>query len=204
MACGDCGEPVLRRASLTGAAGGSSCGRATHSAESYCRGGAMPGAELHDVHADRLAAGRGRSARTTGSSRPRASSWASRRRPDRAADILTAAVAGWAAGAMSMAAGEYVSVSSQADSERADLAREPRSARERRRGEARSSPRSTKTRGVKPSSRARSPASSWPRTRSSAHARDELGFRTSAHSPGRSRPPRVGRSPSRSAPRRRR
>ncbi len=38
--------------------------------------------------------------------------------------ILTAGVAGLVAGAMSMAAGEYVSVSSQADAERADLARE--------------------------------------------------------------------------------
>jgi len=38
--------------------------------------------------------------------------------------ILTAGVAGLVAGAMSMAAGEYVSVSSQADTERADLARE--------------------------------------------------------------------------------
>jgi VIT1/CCC1 family predicted Fe2+/Mn2+ transporter len=46
-------------------------------------------------------------------------------------DILTAAVAGWAAGAMAMAAGEYVSVSSQADSETADLARERRALRER-------------------------------------------------------------------------
>ena len=46
------------------------------------------------------------------------------------AEILTAAVAGWAAGAMSMAAGEYVSVSSQADSEAADLARERRALRE--------------------------------------------------------------------------
>ena len=41
-------------------------------------------------------------------------------------EILTAAVAGWAAGAMAMAAGEYVSVSSQANSEAADLAREQR------------------------------------------------------------------------------
>src|SRR5271170_5882208 len=41
-------------------------------------------------------------------------------------EILTAAVAGWAAGAMSMAAGEYVTISSQADSEAADLAREQR------------------------------------------------------------------------------
>lgn len=38
--------------------------------------------------------------------------------------ILVAGVAGLVAGAMSMAAGEYVSVSSQADTERADLERE--------------------------------------------------------------------------------
>ena len=39
-------------------------------------------------------------------------------------DILLSAVAVLVAGAMSMAAGEYVSVSSQADTEQADLARE--------------------------------------------------------------------------------
>lgn len=38
--------------------------------------------------------------------------------------VLVAGVAGLVAGAMSMAAGEYVSVSSQSDTERADLARE--------------------------------------------------------------------------------
>lgn len=38
--------------------------------------------------------------------------------------ILIAGLAGLVAGAMSMAAGEYISVSSQADTERADLARE--------------------------------------------------------------------------------
>jgi len=38
--------------------------------------------------------------------------------------IVLAAVAGMTAGAFSMAAGEYVSVSSQADTEKADLARE--------------------------------------------------------------------------------
>ena len=38
--------------------------------------------------------------------------------------VLTAGIAGLVAGAMSMAAGEYVSVSSQADTERADLQRE--------------------------------------------------------------------------------
>jgi VIT1/CCC1 family predicted Fe2+/Mn2+ transporter len=39
-------------------------------------------------------------------------------------DILIAGVAGLVAGAMSMAAGEYVSVSSQSDTEQADLSRE--------------------------------------------------------------------------------
>ncbi len=39
-------------------------------------------------------------------------------------NVLVAGVAGLVAGAMSMATGEYVSVSSQADSEQADLARE--------------------------------------------------------------------------------
>ena len=42
------------------------------------------------------------------------------------AAVLTAAVAGLVAGAMSMAAGEYVSVQSQADTERADISRETR------------------------------------------------------------------------------
>ena len=40
--------------------------------------------------------------------------------------VLLAAVAGLVAGALSMAAGEYVSVSSQADTEQADLSRERR------------------------------------------------------------------------------
>lgn len=41
--------------------------------------------------------------------------------------ILTAGIAGLAAGALSMAVGEYVSVSSQRDSEKADIAMEERS-----------------------------------------------------------------------------
>ena len=41
-------------------------------------------------------------------------------------DVLLTGVAGLVAGAMSMATGEYVSVSSQSDTERADLAREVR------------------------------------------------------------------------------
>ena len=40
------------------------------------------------------------------------------------ADVLLAGVAGLVAGALSMAAGEYVSVSSQADTEQADITRE--------------------------------------------------------------------------------
>jgi VIT1/CCC1 family predicted Fe2+/Mn2+ transporter len=49
--------------------------------------------------------------------------------PDRAA-ILLAGTAGLVAGALSMAAGEYVSVSSQADSEAADLAKEQQELRD--------------------------------------------------------------------------
>ncbi len=44
--------------------------------------------------------------------------------------VLVAGVAGLVAGAMSMAAGEYVSVSSQADTEAADLGREQRELRD--------------------------------------------------------------------------
>src|SRR3970282_1769596 len=40
--------------------------------------------------------------------------------------VLVAGIAGLVAGAMSMAAGEYVSVSSQSDTERADLVKERR------------------------------------------------------------------------------
>jgi VIT1/CCC1 family predicted Fe2+/Mn2+ transporter len=39
-------------------------------------------------------------------------------------DVLVAGIAGLVAGAMSMAAGEYVSVSSQSDTEKADIERE--------------------------------------------------------------------------------
>lgn len=46
------------------------------------------------------------------------------------AAILTAGIAGLAAGALSMAAGEYVSVSSQGDSEKADIAIEKKSIEE--------------------------------------------------------------------------
>lgn len=51
--------------------------------------------------------------------------------------ILIAGISGLVAGAMSMAAGEYVSVSSQSDSERADLGRERKELSEDREGELR-------------------------------------------------------------------
>jgi len=51
--------------------------------------------------------------------------------------ILIAGVSGLVAGAMSMASGEYVSVSSQSDSERADIAREGRELRDNRAAETR-------------------------------------------------------------------
>ena len=44
--------------------------------------------------------------------------------------VLIAGIAGLVAGAMSMAAGEYVSVSSQSDTEQADLARERKELRD--------------------------------------------------------------------------
>src|SRR5271165_4658767 len=49
--------------------------------------------------------------------------------------ILIAGVSALVAGAMSMAAGEYVSVSSQSDSKRADLAREIQELRSNPQGE---------------------------------------------------------------------
>ena len=52
-------------------------------------------------------------------------------------DVLIAGIAGLVAGAMSMAAGEYVSVSSQSDIENAELTRERAELSHRHRGRAR-------------------------------------------------------------------
>jgi VIT1/CCC1 family predicted Fe2+/Mn2+ transporter len=92
------------------------------------------------------------------------------------AAILVAGVAGLVAGAMSMAAGEYVSVSSQADTEQADLARE--------RGELRASPpreleelrRIYVDRGLDPELALRVAKQLTARDALAAHARDELGL----------------------------
>jgi VIT1/CCC1 family predicted Fe2+/Mn2+ transporter len=92
------------------------------------------------------------------------------------AEILTAAVAGWAAGAMSMAAGEYVSVSSQADSEAADLARERRALREQPSAETRELAHIYKERGLKSKLAEQVADQLMAKDALDAHARDELGL----------------------------
>ncbi len=90
--------------------------------------------------------------------------------------ILVAGVAGLVAGAMSMAAGEYVSVSSQADTERADLARE--------REELASAPEPEQaeltaiyvTRGLDPALASTVASQLMQHDALGAHARDELGI----------------------------
>lgn len=95
--------------------------------------------------------------------------------PDRAS-VLLAAVAGLAAGALSMAAGEYVSVSSQADTEDADLVRE--------RGELAETPEEERaelagiyvSRGVSPDLALQVADQLTAHDALGAHARDELGI----------------------------
>jgi VIT1/CCC1 family predicted Fe2+/Mn2+ transporter len=95
-------------------------------------------------------------------------------------EIMTAAVAGWAAGAMSMAAGEYVSVSSQADSEAADLKREQRALRESPTEEKRELAHIYEDRGVKPQLAREVADQLMARDALAAHARDELGLNEAA------------------------
>jgi VIT1/CCC1 family predicted Fe2+/Mn2+ transporter len=92
------------------------------------------------------------------------------------AEILTAAGAGWAAGAMSMAAGEYVSVSSQADSEAADLARERLALREQPSAETRELAHIYEERGLKPKLAEQVADQLMAKDALDAHARDELGL----------------------------
>ena len=75
------------------------------------------------------------SAPTTGSCRPRRSSWAWRAAASSLAAVRIAGIAGLVAGAMSMAAGEYVSVASQRDTEEADLRMEAQALRDHPRAE---------------------------------------------------------------------
>jgi VIT1/CCC1 family predicted Fe2+/Mn2+ transporter len=91
-------------------------------------------------------------------------------------DVLIAGVAGLVAGAMAMAAGEYVSVSSQADTEHADLARE--------RGELASQPAFERQeltqvyvgRGVEPDVALKVADQLMAKDALGAHAQDELGI----------------------------
>jgi VIT1/CCC1 family predicted Fe2+/Mn2+ transporter len=92
------------------------------------------------------------------------------------ATIVVAGIAGMTAGALSMAAGEYVSVSSQRDSERADLRLEQRELSRDPEGELSELASIYERRGV-PAALAREVALALSaRDALAAHARDELGL----------------------------
>lgn len=97
------------------------------------------------------------------------------------ADVLLAGVAGLVAGAMSMAAGEYVSVSSQADTERADLERERRELEEDVEYEHRELAEIYEQRGLEPELARQVAEQLMAQDALAAHARDELGI-TKIHS----------------------
>ena len=90
--------------------------------------------------------------------------------------ILVAGVAGLVAGAMSMAAGEYVSVQSQADTERADLGRERREMAEDPEGELAELAAIYRERGLDDDLAHRVAEQLTARDALGAHARDELGI----------------------------
>ena len=91
-------------------------------------------------------------------------------------EILIAGVAGLVAGAMSMAAGEYVSVSSQADAERADLARERAELREQPEFELQELTDIYVSRGLAPDLARDVALQLTAKDALGAHARDELGL----------------------------
>lgn len=91
-------------------------------------------------------------------------------------DILIAGVAGLVAGAMSMAAGEYVSVSSQADTENADLEREKRELATDRDAEHAELAAIYVHRGVDPALADQVADQLMAHDALAAHARDELGI----------------------------
>lgn len=90
--------------------------------------------------------------------------------------ILVAGLAGLVAGAMSMAAGEYISVSSQADTERADLAREQSELATDPDGELRELAGIYEARGLDPELAQRVAEQLTAHDALGAHARDELGI----------------------------
>ncbi len=91
-------------------------------------------------------------------------------------EIVTAAFAGWAAGAMAMAAGEYVSVSSQADLEAADLERERQALRDQPEAELEELTAIYEHRGVSHEIAAEVAVELMHEDALAAHAHDELGF----------------------------
>lgn len=90
--------------------------------------------------------------------------------------VLVAGVAGLVAGSMSMAAGEYVSVSSQADAERSDLARERRELETDADAEHRELTAIYVGRGLDPALADRVATQLAAHDALGAHARDELGI----------------------------
>ncbi|KAA0267733.1 MAG: VIT family protein [Acidobacteria bacterium] len=90
--------------------------------------------------------------------------------------IVTAGIAGLAAGALSMAAGEFVSVSSQRDSELADLSLERRELRSNPEAELRELSRIYEARGLPSGLAAEVAEALTERDALQAHARDELGL----------------------------
>jgi VIT1/CCC1 family predicted Fe2+/Mn2+ transporter len=90
--------------------------------------------------------------------------------------ILIAGISGLVAGAMSMAAGEYVSVSSQSDSEQADLGRERKELSEDRDGELRELAGIYVKRGLDRALALQVAEQLMARDALGAHARDELGI----------------------------
>ena len=92
------------------------------------------------------------------------------------ANILVAGVAGLVAGAMSMAAGEYVSVHSQADTEQADLALERAELKSDNRGEHAELAAIYVARGLDPALAKQVAEQLMTRDALGAHARDELGI----------------------------
>jgi VIT1/CCC1 family predicted Fe2+/Mn2+ transporter len=90
--------------------------------------------------------------------------------------VLIAGVAGLVAGAMSMAAGEYVSVRSQADTEAADLARERAELASDVAGEERELASIYVKRGLEPALAKQVALQLMAKDALGAHARDELGI----------------------------
>jgi VIT1/CCC1 family predicted Fe2+/Mn2+ transporter len=91
-------------------------------------------------------------------------------------EVLIAGIAGLVAGAMSMAAGEYVSVSSQSDTERADLARETAELRDDPEAEREELADIYEARGLEPGLARQVAEQLMAKDALGAHARDELGI----------------------------